>query len=227
MKKLHKILLVVVLLVVILILAFRFVQTPTYKFAKDRTNSFVDYAEDEYIITPNVIAKLLSEKDENTILVDIRNKHEFTKGHLSEAKHIAKENILDVGNLKFFKKLEKNNQKAILYGKDVVEANIPFMILQQMGIENIGISSKGYDYFTKADLKKIAISEVDYSSIEIPVTDFAKFVADEKKNAEEKIRLAKEKKKVVVRKVVPVKKITVITKPKPAEPVEEEEDEGC
>jgi len=226
MKKLHKILLVVVLLIVILILAIRFVQTPTYKFAKERTNSFVDYAEDEYIITPNVIAKLLSEKDENTILVDIRNKHEFIKGHLSEAKHIAKENILDEENLKFFKKLKKNNQKAVLYGEDVVEANIPFMILQQMGIENVGISSEGYDYFTKANLKKIAISEVDYSSIEIPVTDFAKFVVDEKKNAEEKVRLAKEKKKVV-RKVVPAKKKTVVKKPKPVEPVEEEEDEGC
>lgn len=227
MKKLYRILLIVVLFVIVLILALRFVQTPEYKFAKELSNSFVDYAEDEYIITPNVIAKLLTEKDENTILIDIRNKHEFTKGHLLEAKHISKENILDEENYEFFKDLKKNNQKAILYGKDVVEANIPFMILQQMGIENVGISSEGYEYFTKANLKKIAISEVDYSTIEIPITDFAKFIKDEKKNAEEKNRLAKEKKKVVAKKDTPVKKKTIVTKPKPTEPVEEEEDEGC
>lgn len=226
MKKLYKILLIAVLLVIILILALRFVQTPKYKFAKDLSTSFVDYAEDEYIITPNVVAKTILEEDSKTILVDIRNKHDYTNGHILGAKHIAKETILDDENYKFFKNLKKNDQKVILYGADVVEANIPFMILKQMGIENIGISSKGYDFFANRDLNKTAISEVDYSKIEIPVADFAKYIKDTNEYALEKIRLAKEKKKVVAKRVIPIKKKTIVTKPKPAEPVEEE-DEGC
>jgi len=227
MKKLYKILLVAVLLVIILILALRFVQTPKYKFAKDLSTSFIDYAEDEYIITPNVVAKTILEEDSKTILVDIRNKHDYTNGHILGAKHIAKETVLDDENFKFFKNLKKNDQNVILYGADVVEANVPFMILKQMGIENIGISSKGYDFFTNRDLHKVAISEVDYSKIEIPVADFAKYIKDTNKNAQEKIRLAKENKLARVKKVATKKKKTVVTKPKPAAEVEEEEEEGC
>ena len=227
MKKLYRILLIAVLLLIVLVLSLRFVQNPKYKFAKDPTNSFVNYAEDEYLISPYAIAKSITNHDSNTVLIDVRNKHEYVNGHIEGAKHMAKETILEDANFEFFKDLKANDQNAILYGEDVIEANIPFMILKQMGIENISISSKGYDFFVNNDLKKIAASEIDYTTIEIPAADFAKFVKDENIEAEERIQLAKEKKKVVVYKA-PTKKKTVITKPKAA-PVEEEEeeDEGC
>lgn len=226
MKKLYKILLIAVLLLIVLILSLRFVQSPTYKFDKDPSNSFVDYAEDEYIISPYAIAKSLLEHDSNTILIDVRNKHDYTNGHIEGAIHMPKETILEDDNFEFFEDLKANNQQAILYGEDVIEANIPFMILKQMGIENISLSSKGYDFFVNSNLKKIAASEIDYTTIEIPAADFAKFIKEENAKAEERIKLAKEKKKIVTR--APAKKKTVVTKPKAA-PVEEEEeeDEGC
>ncbi len=226
MKKLYKILLIAGLLLIVLILSLRFIQSPKYKFVKDPSNSFIDYAEDEYIISPYAIAKSINNHDSNTILIDVRNKHEYVNGHIEGAKHMAKETILEEENFEFFEDLKAKGQNAILYGEDVIEANIPFMILKQMGIENISISSKGYDFFVNNDLKKIAASEIDYTTIEIPATDFAKFVKNENNKAEERIQLAKEKKKVVYK--APTKKKTVVTKPKAA-PVEEEEeeDEGC
>jgi len=223
MKKLYRILLIVVLLLIITLLAFQFIKTPEYKFVENTSNSFVDYTKVENIITPYTMAKSIIEKDDKTILVDIRNNHEFTNGHLTNARHISKETILDDENYDFFKKLKENGQKAILYGENVEEANIPFIILNQMGIENISISSEGYQFFINNDLNKLANSEIDYSTIEVPKADFAKFITEENKKAEEKIKLEK----AIVKKIIPIAKKSVIIKPKPTAPVEEEEEEGC
>lgn len=227
MKKLYKILLVAALLLIIIVLAFRFINTPEYKFVKDNPSSPIDYTNTAYFFTPNALAKSIIEEDNKIVLVDIRSNHDYVNGHLPKAKNIAKTNILDKENYKFFSQLKKNNQTAVLYGQDVEEANIPFMILNQLGIENIRIASKGYQFFQNNDLEKLASSEIDYSTIEVPAADFAKFIADENTKAAERIKLEKEKAKL--KRLIPKAKKTVIVKPKQSAPVEEEEeeDEGC
>lgn len=228
MKKLYKILLIAALLLIIIVLAFRFIKTPEYKFAKDALNSPIDYTDTAYIFTPNELAKsIVEEEDDKIVLVDIRSNHDYVNGHLPNAKNIAKTSILDEKNYKFFSELKKNNQIAVLYGADIEEANIPFMVLNQLGIENISMASKGYQFFKNNDLEKLANSEIDYSTIEVPAADFAKFITDENTKATERIKLKKEK--VTHKRVISKAKKTVIIKPKQSAPVEEEEEEeeGC
>jgi len=227
MKKSYVYLIILLLLVIIVFLAFNFVNTPEYRFAEAYSKDMEKCADASYVFPPDAIAKVIINKDNNTILIDVRSKHDFVNGHLPNAKHIDKASVLDKENYEFLSNLKNENKKVIFYGKDVVEANTVFMILKQMGIENIGISCEGYDFFNKNDLNHIASTKTLYANDETIITDFSKFIEDEKKKAIEEAKNEKEKAKKIALKsrYTPKRKVVVKTKAKPV--IEEEEEEGC
>lgn len=227
MKKSIVFLIILALLFLVVLLALNFVKVPEYKFADNTNQSFVPCAEADYVYPPNRIAQLLQAPDENTVLVDIRSRHDYINGHLEGAKHIAMANILEKENFKFFKSLKNESKQAILYGNDVTEANIPFMVLRQMGIENISISCKSYQFFMGNDLNYLATTDKVFANNETPIVDFASFVSNENLKAKE--RKTKEKKEAVKTIAKPViKKIKKVVKPQPKpKPTPVEEDEGC
>lgn len=227
MKKSIVFLIIFALLFLVVLLALNFVKVPEYKFAENTDQSFVPCAEAEYVYPPNKIAKLLQAPDENTVLVDIRSRHDYINGHLEGAKHIAMANILEKENFKFFKSLKSEGKQAILYGNDVIEANAPFMVLRQMGIENIGISCKPYQFFTDNDLNFLATTDKVFANNETPIADFASFVSSENLKAKEREEQKQKKAVKAIAKPI-VKKIKKVVKPQPKpEPAPVEEDEGC
>ena len=158
---------------------------------------------------------------------------------MPDAINIFKADVLEKENLKFFKSLRTDNKKAVLYGNDVIEANTPFMILQQIGIENIVLMEGGYQFFKNKDIKTLSeMGELDLG-IEVAALDFAKLIKKEKIKAtniiqKEEMEKAKAKRaKHYIKKKKPVvTKKTVITKKKQTNKIEkeqneEEEDEGC
>jgi len=227
MKKSYVYLIILALFAIIVFLAFNFVNTPKYKFAKVHSKEMEECTDASYTFTPDEVAKVILNKDKNTILVDVRSKHDFVNGHITNAKHINKTTVLNKENYKFFSNLKKEKKKVIFYGKDVVEANIPFMILKQMGVENIGISCEGYDFFNDNDIHHIASAKSSYPNNETPVTNFANYISITKQKAIDKQKAEKEKLKKVAtqKKYIPKKKVVVKAKPTPV--IEEEEEEGC
>jgi rhodanese-related sulfurtransferase len=179
-------------------------------------------------ISPIKVAKLILNKEENIVLVDIRSQYEFIKGHLPNAVNIYKADILDEDNYEFFKNIKTENKNAILYGDNVVEANIPFMILKQTGIENITLMNYGYDFFNEGEMKDLAeMGDLDLDD-EIAVMDFAELINIEKLISDNITKLEEEKKKLAVKIPTKAKKKVIVKKKVAAQPVEEEEeDEGC
>ena len=225
MKKSYQIILVFILFCLAVILLFNFIKTPEYSFAKNATEKIKTCDKAKYIYTPDAVAKIVLKKDTNTFLVDVRSKHEYDKGHLPKAIHIAKSAILDKENYTFFKALKKKNQQVVFYGNSVVEANIPFMVLKQMGIDNMGISCESYDFLSTKNWEELAQTKSLYPNDETPVVNFAQFIALKKQQILEKKELAKKKKIIKKRITIPKRKILVKAKKVPE--VEEEEDEGC
>lgn len=83
---------------------------------------------------------LISINDINSadmVLIDIRSQHEFERGHLDKAINIFSSDILSDENQKVFNELKNSNKTAVIYGKNPQEANIPFLILYQLGYNNI------------------------------------------------------------------------------------------
>ena len=133
-------------------------------------------------VAPQTVANAILNKDKSIILVDVRSQFDFAKGHLPEAKNIYKVNLMDDSNMEFFLALKETNKKAILYGGSASEANVPFMILKQMGIENISYLAVGYDDLKAGNWTEIAANKSKFND-ETAVVDFAKFISDANKSS--------------------------------------------
>lgn len=207
----------VIAVLVVLLLGFLFLKPVSFSFNTPLEQELSEVNQTQYKVSPQQIAQSITKKDPQTVLIDVRSPFEFNKGHLPEAINIYSVNLLDNNTVSFFKDLAKGNKKVILYGASASEANVPFMILKQMGIQNIAISNAGYDVFKNNNWAEIAAQTTTFDD-EIPVIDFAQFISDAnksnaptemKKPDAEKLKVVKEQQKVA---------------PKP---VESAGDEGC
>ncbi len=193
---------------------------------------------DEYNkISPIKVAKQAMKNDPSVVFIDIRNQYKYLKGHLPNAKNIYKADILNKENINYFHSLEELGKQAILYGDDVVEANAPFMILKQIGIENIVLMESGYSFFENNNLKAVSeMGELEMGS-ETAALDFAELIKNEKIKYD---KISKEEEKVKINAIKSKKnnlkinkKKEVIFKRKQAQsPIkeiekEEDDDEGC
>ena len=68
--------------------------------------------------------------------------------------------LLDKDNLKLFKQYAADSISVIIYGQSQLEANGPWMILKQMGYQNIKVLLGGYHYFTTGPLDFYDMPEV-------------------------------------------------------------------
>ena len=129
------------------------------------------------------------------VLIDIRSAFEFEKGHLENAINIHTPDFLNEDNLSIFKELKEGNKTAILYGKNPEEVNLPFLLLHQLGYDNMKLLTVELDYYQNKLITK-------NSSVETSKADVAAFISESRKNAgnttiiEQKIP---SKKKIIVR----------------------------
>lgn len=91
----------------------------------------------EKISTANYFTTLEELKNPEYVLIDIRNQYEFEKGHLENAINIYAAEILSEDNIKVFDELKESNKTAILYGNNPQEPNATFLILYQLGYDNL------------------------------------------------------------------------------------------
>ncbi|NVO21172.1 MAG: rhodanese-like domain-containing protein [Bacteroidetes bacterium] len=93
---------------------------------------------------------IFNQKENQTagfILVDVRSRDEFFKGHIQKAVSIPVRELLDNNSVLFFRKAAKEHSQIILYGNDQLQANSPWMLLKQLGFDNIKVLEGGYSFF--------------------------------------------------------------------------------
>ncbi|MDP2067733.1 MAG: rhodanese-like domain-containing protein [Lutibacter sp.] len=157
----------------------------------------------EKITSANYFTTLEELKNPEYVLIDIRNQYEFEKGHLENAINIYAAEILSDDNIKVFDELKESNKTAILYGNNPQEVNAPFLILYQLGYDNIKLLTIENSYLQNKLITK-------NSEIEKSEADITAFINEsvKKANATETV-----KKEVAA----PPKKVITIEKKKKAE----------
>ncbi|PKP29286.1 MAG: hypothetical protein CVU01_00705 [Bacteroidetes bacterium HGW-Bacteroidetes-18] len=155
----------------------------------------------EKITNGNYIVTLSDLNNPDYVLIDIRNQYEFEKGHLDNAINIYAAEILSDDNLKVFDELKESNKTAILYGNNPQEVNAPFLILYQLGYDNIKLLAIENSYLQNKLITK-------NSEIEKSEADVSAFINESIKKAN-----TVETVKVVV---APPKKVITIEKKKKA-----------
>jgi len=171
----------VIATILVLIFGFIFLKTEKYTFKTPLDKELAEIKVASFQVSPQTVAKAILNNDKSIILVDVRSQFDFAKGHLPDAKNIYKVNLMNDDNMNFFATLKEGKKKAILYGSSASEANVPFMILKQMGIENLSYLAVGYDDLKAGNWKGIASNSTKFND-ETPVVDFAKFISEANKS---------------------------------------------
>jgi len=147
------------------------------------------------LLTKDYFVNLNEINNPEFVLIDIRNQYVFEKGHLENSINIHAPDLLNETNSKIFKELNEQNKTAVLYGNNPTEANMSFLLLYQLGYDNIKILLINNSY--KHNKLITQSSDIGKST-----TDINAYIKESQKNAA--IKPKPEKKKA--KKVVPVKK---------------------
>ena len=122
------------------------------------------------------------------VLIDLRNKYEFEKGHLKNAIHIYAPEILNEINSDILNDLKEDSKTAILYGTNPNEAISTYMLLYQLGYNNLKILNVENSYYQN----KLISKNID---IEKSTSNINAFIAESIKKASVKTKSVIQKKK--------------------------------
>jgi len=195
LEKIKRISIASTLFILIVLIGLLTYKRPKFLYATNTKSALEKITNDNYLVTINEVS------NPDYVLIDVRNQYEFEKGHLENAINIYTPEILSDENSGILDELKEKNKTAILYGNNPDEVNAPFLLLYQLGYENIKLLSIENSYLQNKLITKSC-------EIEKSEADISAFIKESHKNATETI-IEKEI-------VKPPKKVMTVKKKKKA-----------
>lgn len=191
-------LLLVIIIVIVLIVNKK--SEAEYKLKNTELSSVLN--DSSKFISPIALYKQLQDNSKGLVLVDVRNADVFSRGHIEGALNIPAIKLLEDESVAFFRKLQKDGQTCVLYGDDQLEANGPWLLLEQTGTKNVKVLLGGYSFYSRLPLSDSLMN----ASSSLILTE--KSVLDMQVLKQSSTENGSDKKEVVKAKetVVPVKK---------------------
>ncbi len=169
-----KTLVVLLLFVAVIVIGFLTMRKPLLIYHKDMEQSLRILKDTDAVFYPWQLADVISHKNKNVVLIDIRNKFAFSQGHIPGAENISAYGLTNKENVERLKDFEKNGVTVVLYGNTQLQANGPWMLFRETGFDNVKILLGGYDYYL-AHKNNLAVTRTDSSYIKgVPRYDYAK-----------------------------------------------------
>lgn len=131
LEKTKRISIAAVLFILAVIIGLLTYKRPKHTYAINTKSTLEKLTSENYLVALNEL------NHPDYVLIDIRNQYDFDKGHLENAINVYAAEILSEDNIKVFAELKENNKTAVLYGNNPQEPNAPFLILYQLGYDNI------------------------------------------------------------------------------------------
>ncbi|WP_397445769.1 rhodanese-like domain-containing protein [Polaribacter sp. R77954] len=148
----------------------------------------------EKISDQNYLTSISEMNNPKYIFIDIRNAYEFEKGSLKNAINIHTPDFLAEENLEVFKELKNTEKTMVLYGKNPEEVNLPFLLLYQLGFDNVKLLAVELDYVQNILFTK-------KTTVEVSKNNIAAFINTSRKNTGINAKITKKpvQKKIIVR----------------------------
>lgn len=162
LEKTKRISIAAVLFILVVIIGLLTYKRPKHTYAVNTKNTLEKLTGENYLVALNEI------NNPDYVLIDIRNQYEFDKGHLENAINIYAAEILSDDNSKVFKDLKESKKTAVLYGNNPQEPNTPFLILYQLGFDNIKLLAIENSYLQN----KLITKNSEIEKYEADVTAF-------------------------------------------------------
>lgn len=137
----------VVIFIVIIIAGLLTIRDPHLRYVLNPQQTVELVTWEEQVFFPYEIEDILNGTVDTIVLIDIRNRFDFGKGHIPGAENISANTLLEKDNIRRLKKLHKENMTVVIYGEDQLQANGPWMVFQQLGFENVRFLLGGYNYY--------------------------------------------------------------------------------
>ena len=176
-----------VLFLLVILIGFLTFKRPKYVFEKNTASTLEKVIKKDYIVSLNDLDTMDSSK---YAIIDIRSNYEYAKGHMKDAVNISSHDIFNDSSIEFLDNLKTNCQTIILYGKDPDNANTGWMLLYQLGYDNVKILCIETDYVDKT-------FQIKNAPLEKPNVNFAQVMASAKSKKSENLIIEKPKKKVI------------------------------
>ena len=190
LEKTKRISIATVLFILVVLIAVLSYKRPKHIYSINAQNTLEKIESADYFVSLNEI------NNTENFLIDIRNQFEFEKGHLENAINIYAPEILNKQNSEIFDQFKEDDKTAILYGTNPNEVIAPYLLLYQLGNNNIKILAAEISYSQNKLITK-------YVEIEKSVADVNAFINESVKKAAVKPKPIIKK---VPRKVLPIKK---------------------
>ncbi|NOX87096.1 MAG: rhodanese-like domain-containing protein [Chlorobi bacterium] len=173
-----KTLVAVIIFVLIIIIGFLTLKKPrfTYKLSPEQTLQLLH--DEEALFHPYKLVEVLNKKNNNVVLIDIRDRFTYGQGHIPGAENISAYDLTDMKNIEHLKELQDANMTVVLYGNDQLQANGPWMWFRQVGFDNVKILLGGYGYYaTHKNSLALTINDTSYLK-GTPKYDYAKVASN-------------------------------------------------
>ena len=113
-----------------------------------------------HLLPVSGVDSLLKKVGKNLTVIDLRRPYAFEKGHLDGALNIPVAQLLDRGNWRILRK----SHTILLLGETAAQANGPWLLLTQLGLENVKVLDADYPAST-AGAPGSESARYDYASI--------------------------------------------------------------
>ena len=178
MKRINNLIAGAIAFVAVILIALLSIDKPEHPYALSQEQALdTTLAYKKMEVLPEDVPSMLKNSSSSCVFVDLRNPGEFTKGHIDGAVNIPFNSLMDPENLEFFR--EKGPATiAVLYGEDQIQANGPWMILTQLGYENIKVLKGGYTFYATHAPNFSNLPPTPAYMVEEPMYDYKKIVEE-------------------------------------------------
>ncbi len=170
-----KTLITVILFVLVIIIGFLTLHKPRFRYKLSINETVKMIENDHNAFYPWQLSDVIDKVNPKVILIDIRNKFVFSRGHIPGAENISAYDLTKEKNIKHLKALADKGITVVLYGKNPLQANGPWMWFRQIGFSNVKYLAGGYTYYiahkdnlaqTKQDKSYLAgMARYDYAKV--------------------------------------------------------------
>ncbi|MDX2444730.1 MAG: rhodanese-like domain-containing protein [Bacteroidales bacterium] len=129
-------------------------------------------------MTPEEAIYYVEESDPFFTFVDIRNPYDYIQGHVENSINIPLTELLSDKTFETLDQFVLDSITVILYGNNQTDANGPWMMLKQLGYNNVKVMLGGYDYYSEEPSDWEEMPEIPEYYVEDPKYDIAEILLE-------------------------------------------------
>ena len=144
-----KTLIVLVAFVLLLAIGFLTMKKPLINYQLDMEQSLEMLHDSDVYFHPGQLAEVIDNKDNNIVLIDLRNNFDYSRGAIPGAENISTVDLIREENIERLQEFQKQGVTVVFYDEDQLQANGPWMLFRQLGFDHIKILLGGYAHYQK------------------------------------------------------------------------------